>query len=75
MAYKKKTFLLGKIRKRKSISQKRLAELLKVSSATISNWENEFTHIPAFSCLIIAKELGVKVEDLFIIDSSEKEKK
>ncbi|MBR0519099.1 helix-turn-helix transcriptional regulator, partial [bacterium] len=66
---------LIKFRKGKKISQKKLAELLKINQSAISMWETGRSSIDIINLYNICKILNISVNDLFGKYSNEQKEK
>lgn len=55
---------LREIRKKKNISQEKLAELLNVSRQSVSKWEQNICYPEMEKLLLLSKELGVSLDYL-----------
>jgi putative transcriptional regulator len=65
---------LRELRAERDLTQAALAELVGVSRKTINTIENEVFVPSTVLALKLAQALGLKVEDLFSLDSNEVEK-
>lgn len=56
---------IANLRRARGLTQKALGVRLGVSPQTISNWENEVSHVPSPDLPDLARALGVSVADLY----------
>lgn len=57
---------LKEAREKKGFSQKAFSEKIKVPASTYNQYENGERNIPAEIAKVIAKELNVKIDEIFL---------
>ena len=64
---------IKEFRTSRNLSQKEFGRLVGVSAQAVSKWEREIAYPDLFTLPVIAKILGVSVDELLTVNQEEKE--